>query len=638
MSESKFGDDVGITAPPVPTSGSDSTSDVAPAGRSETPTRLLRTEIAAEHFTNVIFSDSHGAFGDFLGAGYLYYCFASALRSQVSVCIGSGGGFVPGLLAQAQRDLSLEPSATYLIDANLPDLGFGSPVQPGGWLRPESEFRRRNSDLFVLPMLSHDAAGLFARQGVLIDYLHIDGDHSRRGVVADFEDFAPLLSPRGIISLHDLSLPGVTQAMEQIQSRHPGWDCLRFSEIGVGTAFMRRHPEHPPDPLPLSAAKFVDRNRRVRLDPLVVETSVTESRERARFERWHYLETSAYRSRYNLIAERIDRPGGVVVEIGGFPNSIIDVLHRSARLLAIEPYAPDAYRRRIEQVAAERGIDVLCSPGTAAALPAVFEDLSNFALVWLGLDLTAACDGIEEFHASLAGLLGLVGRADIVALELPDYAPSILVWKLVEECLSPAIEFDITLDLSADPVGDEFGVKDGRAKRRIIVFRPKAQPSPPSHEKIDRCAERLQLIKQRDQPSTGAASAEILRFCAAELPSALGKSSDGIDRTARPETDKPGCLTYGPYVRLAVGNYRAVINYASPAPAEIRVGAWDVCVGIHNVIQSGPLAGTDGETGRQEVEFTLSRDESQFPVELRTYFEAVAELRLHEIAIERIGD
>ena len=146
------------------------------------------------------------------------------------------------------------------------------------------------------------------------------------------------------------------------------------------------------------------------------------------------------------------------------------------------------------------------------------------------------------------------------------------------------------------------------------------------------------MIKQRDQPSTGAASAEILRFCAAELPSALGKSSDGIDRTARPETDKAGCLTYGPYVRLAIGSYRAVVNYTSPAPANIRVGAWDVCVGIHNVIQSGPLSGTDGETGRQEGEFTLSRDESQFPVELRTHFEAVAELRIHEIAIERIGD
>ena len=167
---------------------------------------------------------------------------------------------------------------------------------------------------------------------------------------------------------------------------------------------MRRRPEHPPDPLPLSAAKFVDRNRRVRLDPSVVETSVTESRDRARFERWHYLETSAYRSRYNLIAERIDRPGGVVVEIGGFPNSIIDISpperpapgHRTLR--AGRPTCDGSSKSR--RIA---GFDVLFSQGAVAALPAVLEDLSNFALVCLGLDLTAACDNIEEFHASLAG-------------------------------------------------------------------------------------------------------------------------------------------------------------------------------------------------------------------------------------------
>src|SRR5215472_8046157 len=104
---------------------------------------LMSSRLIRERFTNVIFSDSHGACDQYLGAGYLYYAFAAAIRSQVSVCIGSGGGFVPDLLAQAQRDLCLDPATTYLIDANLPDLGFGSPIQAGGWLRPESDFSRR---------------------------------------------------------------------------------------------------------------------------------------------------------------------------------------------------------------------------------------------------------------------------------------------------------------------------------------------------------------------------------------------------------------------------------------------------------------------------------------------------------------
>src|SRR5215469_12543354 len=124
-------------------------------------TELMSSRLIRERFTNVVFSDSHGAYEQYLGTGYLYYGFAAAIRSQVSVCIGSGGGFVPDLLAQAQRDLCLDPATTYLIDANLPDLGFGSPIQAGGWLRPESDFSRRASDIIVLKMLSTDAARVF---------------------------------------------------------------------------------------------------------------------------------------------------------------------------------------------------------------------------------------------------------------------------------------------------------------------------------------------------------------------------------------------------------------------------------------------------------------------------------------------
>jgi Methyltransferase domain len=589
------------------------------------PTRLFGGGI--ERFTNVIYSDSHGAIGDFLGAGYLYYGCAAALKSQVSVCIGSGGGFVPALLAQAQRDLGLRPAATYLVDANLPEVGFGSPLQPGGWMRPENDFLRSNPDIFVLPMLSHDAARLFAGQGVSIDYLHIDGDHSRRGVVADFEDFAPLVSPRGIVSLHDLGMPGVEQAIEEILARHPGWECLRFGELGAGTALLRRRAK--------AAAVSVDATRRVLLDPGAVETGVAESERRARFERWHYLDTPAYRVRYSLVADFIDRQGGTVVEIGGFPNSVVDFLHRSARLVAIEPYAPDAYVQRVEEAARQRGIDFLLSPGTVARPLLSVADLPNFALVWLGVDPTCGCDDIVDF---LAGALDLAHRAEIAAFEFPDHAPSLLVWRLVEECLAPAIERDLTLDLSADPVGDEFAVEDWRAKRRVVLFRTTVPPPDVDDEKIVRCAERLAAILARGRPSAGGVNPHRHRFSGGELPSVLGRCSDGFERVARPESDQPGCLTYGPYLRLPAGRYRAAIRYASPAPAAKRVGAWDVCVGVHNVIARGPLPGTGGETAERIASFGLSAEQAQFPVELRTHFAGTAALHIQEIEIEKTAD
>jgi hypothetical protein len=73
-----------MTASPARTAVGATAADDG-VGRSGASARLLRSEIVAAHFTNVIDSDSHGAFDDFLRAGYLYYGYASALRSQVSV-------------------------------------------------------------------------------------------------------------------------------------------------------------------------------------------------------------------------------------------------------------------------------------------------------------------------------------------------------------------------------------------------------------------------------------------------------------------------------------------------------------------------------------------------------------------------
>src|SRR5262245_38832527 len=51
--------------------------------------------------------ESHGADGAYLGMGLLYYALTYSLRADVAVCLGSGGGFVPRLMRQAQRDLGI---------------------------------------------------------------------------------------------------------------------------------------------------------------------------------------------------------------------------------------------------------------------------------------------------------------------------------------------------------------------------------------------------------------------------------------------------------------------------------------------------------------------------------------------------
>ncbi len=38
----------------------------------------------------------------------------------------------------------------------------------------------------------------------LLDFLFIDGDHSRAGVTQDWNDYRPLVRPSGLIALHDI--------------------------------------------------------------------------------------------------------------------------------------------------------------------------------------------------------------------------------------------------------------------------------------------------------------------------------------------------------------------------------------------------------------------------------------------------
>jgi len=63
-----------------------------------------------------------------------------------------------------------------------------------------------------------------------IDVLFIDGDHSAEGVVADFENYAPLVRPGGVIIFDDYEetgLTGVSAAIAHIRAVHgPQWHWI----------------------------------------------------------------------------------------------------------------------------------------------------------------------------------------------------------------------------------------------------------------------------------------------------------------------------------------------------------------------------------------------------------------------------
>lgn len=148
-------------------------------------------------FDNVIntspYANSHGADGLHLGAGSLYFILPYMLKSQRCVCLGSGAGFVPKLMAEAQRVLikegCIENAEVYLVDADV-----------GPWGRPEYTNNIENyPEVSVIKKLTNDAVEMFDS----INYLHVDADHSYNQVLDDLNNYGAKMSGDWAITVHD---------------------------------------------------------------------------------------------------------------------------------------------------------------------------------------------------------------------------------------------------------------------------------------------------------------------------------------------------------------------------------------------------------------------------------------------------
>lgn len=201
------------------------------------PKRLLNKRLIDTLFLKEAdWSESHGALPGHLGGGLLYYSIAYSLRVQRCLCIGSGGGFVPRMIRQAQREMGGDRE-THLVDADLPEVGWGSPK----WLGKKSFFRKNFPDITIHIDKSESVLPTFEPQSM--DYIHIDGDHSYEGCKKDFELSLPLLTKDGVMTLHDTishehdERCGVHRVVEE--ARAANFDVIDLLNIGRGVAIIR---------------------------------------------------------------------------------------------------------------------------------------------------------------------------------------------------------------------------------------------------------------------------------------------------------------------------------------------------------------------------------------------------------------
>jgi hypothetical protein len=167
-------------------------------------------EYGDQTLINVPYRWSHGATDDHLGDGLIIYSLIQYMRAKVCVCLGSGGGFIPRIMTQARIDLHSQNifegddnknwgdiGTTYIVDAMN---GIGGNVS---WFNEESFFRRLFSPRIIADTTANAFHNFFVLNDIKIDYLHIDAGHSYENVKEDFELYSQLMSPNGIISIHD---------------------------------------------------------------------------------------------------------------------------------------------------------------------------------------------------------------------------------------------------------------------------------------------------------------------------------------------------------------------------------------------------------------------------------------------------
>jgi hypothetical protein len=179
---------------------------------------------------------THGTEKNYMGLGLIYYCITYIMRARVAVCLGSGGGFVPRIMRQAQRDAGIaDISKTILIDSNDPTVGFGSPE----YLESDSFLKTSFPDIDIIVKTTKDAAEIFRSNRTRIDYLHIDADHTFEGSLFDYETYRAFMSRKFMITMHDTRFsPGVSKTIAEIR-RKEDIELIDLNNLAYGLAIIK---------------------------------------------------------------------------------------------------------------------------------------------------------------------------------------------------------------------------------------------------------------------------------------------------------------------------------------------------------------------------------------------------------------
>jgi len=219
---------------------------------------FIKNHITTDDGKPVPFRHTHGATDEHLGDGLLVYSMIQHMRYKNCVCIGSGGGFIPRIMTQARIDLYKQGifegngdynwgdiGATYVVDACN---GVGGRCQID---KTDSYYQSHFYPRFIKETSEKAYYNFFVLEDIKIDLLFIDGDHSYVGVKNDFDLYSQILSPNGVIMIHDTDkkyldslivsedakkdyhkFDGPSKLIEELKNNSE-WDSMNLFNFGI---------------------------------------------------------------------------------------------------------------------------------------------------------------------------------------------------------------------------------------------------------------------------------------------------------------------------------------------------------------------------------------------------------------------
>jgi len=170
---------------------------------------------------------SHGATEKHMGDGIIVYSMMYFFKPKLSVCLGSGGGFIPRIMSKCLNDLKQEGFNTDESRVILVDAVNGVNGHPD-WIDDDSFYRNNFQSEWLHTTTEKAYYEYFIKRDMKIDVLWIDADHSLEGVKKDFDLYSQIMSENGIIMVHDTDKNYVDNFVET--EEHEDYDLTGPSE------------------------------------------------------------------------------------------------------------------------------------------------------------------------------------------------------------------------------------------------------------------------------------------------------------------------------------------------------------------------------------------------------------------------